>query len=101
MYADVTGSWRWRLIAANGRTVASSGESFASHANARAAASNFRAKCMQWSYETYADRAGLYRWRAKSANGQTVATSGESFSSQSNAAAAAVNVRDNGGAAAP
>lgn len=28
MYKDVTGSWRWRLIAGNNRIIANSGESY-------------------------------------------------------------------------
>jgi uncharacterized protein YegP (UPF0339 family) len=35
IYADASGSYRWRLVASNGQIVASSGESFASKANAR------------------------------------------------------------------
>ena len=99
VYADTVGNHRWRLIATNGRKVATSGESFYSESNAKSAAQNFKSKCSQWTYEVYADTAGNYRWRAKSGNGQTVASSGESFSSQSSARTAANNVRDNGGSA--
>jgi uncharacterized protein YegP (UPF0339 family) len=42
IYADASGSYRWRLVASNGQTVASSGESFASKANARRAAENVK-----------------------------------------------------------
>jgi uncharacterized protein YegP (UPF0339 family) len=50
-------------------------------------------------FEIYADSSGNYRWRLKAANGQTVASSGESFSSKSSATRAAENVRDNAGSA--
>lgn len=43
IYADTSGSYRWRLVASNGQTVASSGESFASQANARRAAESVKA----------------------------------------------------------
>ena len=43
IYADAGGSYRWRLVASNGKTVASSGESFASKANARRAAESVKA----------------------------------------------------------
>jgi uncharacterized protein YegP (UPF0339 family) len=50
-------------------------------------------------FEIYADAGGSYRWRLVASNGQTIATSGESFSSKANATRAAENVRDNAGAA--
>lgn len=99
VYADTSGNYRWRLIASNGRRVATSAESFYSQSNARTAAQNFKSKCSRWNYEIYLDRSSNYRWRAKSANGQTVASSGESFDSRSNAQRTADNVRANGGSA--
>jgi uncharacterized protein len=33
-------------------------------------------------FEVYPDKSGAYRWRLKAANGVTVASSGESFSSK-------------------
>jgi uncharacterized protein YegP (UPF0339 family) len=50
-------------------------------------------------FEIYADAGGSYRRRLVASNGQTIATSGESFSSKANATRAAENVRDNAGAA--
>ena len=50
-------------------------------------------------FEIYPDKAGKYRWRLVARNGQTVAASGESFSSRANAKTAAENVRDNAGSA--
>lgn len=44
-------------------------------------------------FEVYADKSGEYRWRLKAANGQTVASSGESFASKSKARAAAESVK--------
>jgi len=41
-YEDLVGRWRWRLVAANGRTVATSGESFESHWHALRAAEGVR-----------------------------------------------------------
>jgi uncharacterized protein len=45
-------------------------------------------------FEIYADASGKYRWRLKAANGQTVASSGESFESKSNAQQAAAAVKE-------
>lgn len=52
-----------------------------------------------WKFEIYADAADNYRWRLKSSNGQTVASSGEAFDSKSNATRAAENVKANAGSA--
>lgn len=41
-YEDLVGRWRWRLVAANGKTVATSGESYDSHWHALRAAENVR-----------------------------------------------------------
>jgi uncharacterized protein YegP (UPF0339 family) len=41
-YEDLVGKWRWRLVAADGRTVATSGESFDSHWHALRAAEDVR-----------------------------------------------------------
>ena len=46
-------------------------------------------------FEIYSDASGSYRWRLVASNGQTVASSGESFASKANATRAAENVKDN------
>jgi len=50
-------------------------------------------------FHIYADSAGNYRWRLVASNGQTVASSGESFDSKSNARRAAENVKASAGTA--
>jgi uncharacterized protein len=50
-------------------------------------------------FEIVKDAGGNYRWRLVAANGEKVATSGESFASKSNAKRAAENVRDHAGGA--
>lgn len=53
-------------------------------------------------FEIYEDQGGKYRWRLKDSNGEKIASSGESFASESNARRAAENVkRDAGGATGP
>jgi uncharacterized protein YegP (UPF0339 family) len=44
-------------------------------------------------FELYADNSGKYRWRLQATNGQTIASSGQSFASKSNAHEAAETVR--------
>ena len=99
VYADASGEYRWRLIAGNGQNVASSGEPFAGKANAERAAESFKANAASVTFEVYEDAGSSWRWRAKASNGQTTGSSGQSFASQSNAAAAADNVKQNAGKA--
>ncbi len=47
----------------------------------------------------YADRSNSYRWKLVASNGQTVASSGESFDSKSNARRAAEAVKASAGSA--
>jgi uncharacterized protein YegP (UPF0339 family) len=50
-------------------------------------------------FEVYPDSSGQYRWRLVSSNGQTTATSGESFSSHANAKRAAEGVKEHAASA--
>jgi uncharacterized protein YegP (UPF0339 family) len=100
VYEDITGRYRWRLFAANGRRVATASESFTSGALALAAAQRFKANAERaYDFQTYVDAGENHRWRAKARNGQTVASSGEPYYSQNVARAAAENVRANAPAA--
>jgi uncharacterized protein len=45
-------------------------------------------------FEVYDDSGGKPRWRLKAGNGQTIAVSGESFSSHANAVSAAANFKE-------
>jgi uncharacterized protein YegP (UPF0339 family) len=69
------------------------GGAFSSHGNAERAAKAFKQGAAKAEFEVYADKGGKYRWRAKASNGQTVASSGESFANRSNAKRAADNVQ--------
>ena len=48
----------------------------------------------------YADAADKYRWKLVASNGQTTASSGESFASKSNARKAAEHVKESAATAA-
>jgi uncharacterized protein YegP (UPF0339 family) len=94
VYADRNGRHRWRLNAANGRVVATSADAYVSSSNARAAAERLKANARSYSFVADADQAGNHRWRANASNGQTVATSAESFSSRQSAERAARAARE-------
>jgi uncharacterized protein YegP (UPF0339 family) len=99
VYEDGGGKARWRLRSSNGKLVASAGEPFANRSNAKRAAAAFKANAIKSEFEVYADSGGKHRWRATSRNGQTVATGGEPFDSQSSARRAATNVQKSASAA--
>lgn len=44
IYQDAAREWRWRLVAANGRTVGDSGEGYNSRSGAERAVENARSK---------------------------------------------------------
>jgi uncharacterized protein YegP (UPF0339 family) len=94
-----SGGYRWRLMTSNGRPVATSHESFSSEVNARRSAGHFGAIASSWLYEVYAEGDGGYRWRAKAANGRTLAISQDRFESGGDAERAADEVRANAGRA--
>jgi uncharacterized protein YegP (UPF0339 family) len=50
-------------------------------------------------FVVHPDKSGSYRWKLVSSNGQSIATSGEAFSSKSSAVKAAENVKERAGAA--
>ena len=50
-------------------------------------------------FVVYPDAAGKYRWKLVASNGQTTASSGESFSSKSSARKAAEGVKNSAGSA--
>jgi uncharacterized protein YegP (UPF0339 family) len=50
-------------------------------------------------FEVYEDKGAKYRWRLKAANGQIVASSGESFDSKSDAREAAEAVKESAASA--
>ena len=94
VYEDITGRYRWRLFASNGRRVATASESFRSSSHAQEAAKRFRSNADgAYDFQTYVDAGENYRWRAKADNGHTVASSGEPYYSENIAQAAAENVR--------
>src|SRR4051812_5448093 len=97
VYKDSGGKSRWRLKSSNGQTIASAGQGYATAGNAKRAAEAFKTNVAQNTFEVYADSSGKHRWRATARNGQTVATGGEAFGSQSSARRAATNVQKNAG----
>jgi uncharacterized protein YegP (UPF0339 family) len=99
VYEDAGGKNRWRLKTDNGQIVASSGESFFNKQNAERAAEDFKANAASANYEVYEDAGRKWRWRARAANGQMIASSGGAFASRANARQATDNVKASAGSA--
>ena len=91
MYEDAAGQFRWRLVHRNGNILGDSGEGYASRSNARRAADRVQEVAGDAAvdadsgirFETFEDDAGGHRWRLVAANGETIADSGEGYSSRS------------------
>lgn len=98
VYRDTSEKYRWRLWSGSNK-VAASGESFASKSNADRAATGFKSGAKTAKYTIFGSDSTWY-WNARPATGgNTMASGGESFSSEYSAQRAADNVRDNAGSA--
>ena len=94
IFRDSTGSYRWRLRAANGQVVATSANSYEARRAARDAARDLAAHANAMGFEVFEDGAGRFRWRARAPSGRVVAQSAEYFGGRSNAQRAARRVRE-------
>jgi len=91
VYEDAAGEFRWRLVHRNGNILGDSGEGYASRSNARRAADRVQEVAGDAAvdadsgvrFETFEDAGGGHRWRLVAANGETIADSGEGYSSRS------------------
>ncbi|MFC7135731.1 DUF1508 domain-containing protein [Halobaculum litoreum] len=91
VYEDAAGEFRWRLVHRNGNVLGDSGEGYASRSNARRAADRVQEVVGDAAvdadsgirFETFEDAAGGHRWRLVATNGETIADSGEGYSSRS------------------
>ena len=102
VYRDAAGEHRWRLVARNGRIVADSGEGYGSRSGAREAVETVARVAGNApvdtddhpGFELYEDDAGEHRWRLVAGNGETVADSGEGYSTAADAHEAADRVHE-------
>lgn len=81
VYADATGTYRWRLVEVDGSQIAVSSGSYGNLGDAQLAAAQWNAAVPN--FETYVDTAGHHRWRAKTDSGKVLAVSAEAFATES------------------
>src|SRR4051794_35034505 len=76
VYQDAAKEYRWRLKGPDGKELATAGQGFQTKASCKRSVELIQAEADgKLKFETYEDRGKEIRWRAKSANGQVVASS--------------------------
>jgi len=105
VYHDHADKFRWRLKATNGRIIATGSVGYTSQASCDDGINSVKANAptaevvvgvsdegqqeaaepaalTAWKFDLYRDAAGEYRWRLKAADGHTIATGGEGYTSR-------------------
>ena len=93
VYRDGTGEWRWRLVHKNGNIIAAASEGYTRRRDARRSVDTVRETLDDDAFEVYEDAGGDHRWRLTAANNEVIATSGEGYSSESEASEAVERVQ--------
>jgi uncharacterized protein YegP (UPF0339 family) len=78
VYQDASQEYRWRLTTTddkNPKVLATGGQGYKAKADCMHGVKIIQDGSDKLNYETYQDKSGDYRWRAKSSNGQVVASS--------------------------
>lgn len=82
VYQDAQQQYRWRLVttdAQNPKVLATGGQGYKAKADCMHGVKIIQDGSDKLNFETYQDKGGDYRWRAKSSNGQVVASSPSSY----------------------
>jgi len=83
VYQDAAKEFRWRLKAGNGEILATAGQGYKAKADCMKGVERMKAEAGTLQFEDYQDQANEFRWRAKAANGQVVATSSQGYKAKS------------------
>jgi uncharacterized protein len=79
IYQDAAKDFRWRLKAGNGEVLATSGQGYKAKADCVKGVERIKAEADKLAFEDYEDNAKAFRWRAKAANGQVIASSSQGY----------------------
>jgi uncharacterized protein YegP (UPF0339 family) len=93
VYRDGAGEWRWRLVHKNGNIIAAASEGYTRRRDARRSVDTVKDTLADDAFEVYEDARGDHRWRLTAANNEVIATSGEGYSSASEAREAVERVQ--------
>lgn len=95
LYKDKAGEFRWRLKAGNGAVLATPGQGYKAKADAKNSIELIRKAGTdeKMKFEVYETEKKEYRWRLKSANGQTVASSSEGYAAKAGADRAVASIK--------
>jgi uncharacterized protein YegP (UPF0339 family) len=93
VYRDNAGEWRWRLVHKNGNIIAAASEGYTRRRDARRSVDTVKDTLGDDAFEVYEDARGDHRWRLTAANNEVIATSGEGYSSASEAREAVERVQ--------
>lgn len=93
VYEDQAGEYRWRFLDHEGTIRADSGEGYRKRSGAITAVGRFRTKAMTINIEQYEDRAGEFRWRARSTNGNIIADGTRGYANRDSVESAVERVR--------
>ena len=79
VYQDASKDFRWRLKAGNGEVLATPGQGYKAKADCQKGVERIKTEADKLAFEVYEDNSNEFRWRAKAANGQVVATSSQGY----------------------
>jgi uncharacterized protein YegP (UPF0339 family) len=79
VYQDASKEFRWRLKAGNGEVLATAGQGYKAKTDCQKGVQRIKTEYDKLAFEVYEDNANEFRWRAKAANGQVVATSSQGY----------------------
>lgn len=97
MYQDTSKEYRWRLKSADGGILATGGQGYSAKATCQHAIESIKkgADGDKLKFETYEDSKKEFRWRLKSSNGQTIASSSKAYSDKADCEKVIETVKEN------
>jgi len=82
VYQDAAKEFRWRLKAGNGEILATAGQGYKAKADCVKGVERIKTEASKLAFEVYVDNSKESRWRAKTSNGQIVASSSQGYKSK-------------------
>lgn len=94
VYRDAAKDYRWRLKGPDGKNLATAGQGYKSKASCLNGVKLMQKEADgKLTFEVYEDKGKEYRWRAKSPNGQVVASSSSGYEAKGDCEAAIAAIK--------